>query len=222
MIDQRRRFERAFGLFDMPEPALELLRTRRDRKRRNQRIAAGAVGLAVVIAGALFVVRAFEPRSSGRDVGVSPTRPRTVTFESRMYGYSLSYPEAWTVQPASARWRSGWLSEGYTDRFLHPTGGTIALIASIPIPQRMTAQEWHELQDRQHAPYVGLRSCRKGEHGVLRTEVDGVPGRYSPDCGLITVVVDRRGYVIRVHADLAVRIDVRQFVQSIQLSPEEV
>ena len=41
MIDERERYERAFRQFQMTEPAWEILVDRRDRKRRNQRIAAG-------------------------------------------------------------------------------------------------------------------------------------------------------------------------------------
>lgn len=49
MIDERERYERAFELFEMPEPAFERLERRRDRRRRNRRVAAGAVGLAVAV-----------------------------------------------------------------------------------------------------------------------------------------------------------------------------
>jgi hypothetical protein len=55
MIDERERFEEAFALFERPEPAWERLVRRRDRKRRNQRIAAGVVGIAVFVA-AIWIV----------------------------------------------------------------------------------------------------------------------------------------------------------------------
>jgi hypothetical protein len=55
MIDERERFEEAFELFDRPEPAWDRLIRRRDRKRRNQRIAAGVVGIAVFV-GAVWIV----------------------------------------------------------------------------------------------------------------------------------------------------------------------
>jgi Tol biopolymer transport system component len=47
MIDERERFERAFDLFPMPDPPFDRLMRRRDRKRRNQRIAAGVLSVAV-------------------------------------------------------------------------------------------------------------------------------------------------------------------------------
>lgn len=55
MIDERERYERAFQQFQMTEPAWEILVDRRNRKRRNQRIAAGVVGIAVFVA-AVWVV----------------------------------------------------------------------------------------------------------------------------------------------------------------------
>jgi hypothetical protein len=55
MIDERERYERAFQQFQMTEPAWEILVDRRDRKRRNKRIAAGVVGIAVFVA-AIWIV----------------------------------------------------------------------------------------------------------------------------------------------------------------------
>jgi hypothetical protein len=55
MIDERERYERAFQQFQMTEPAWEILVDRRERKRRNQRITAGVVGIAVFVA-AIWVV----------------------------------------------------------------------------------------------------------------------------------------------------------------------
>ncbi len=42
--------ERFAPLFEAPEPSFEGFLRRRDRTRRNQRIAAGAVGMAVFLA----------------------------------------------------------------------------------------------------------------------------------------------------------------------------
>jgi hypothetical protein len=55
MIDERERYERAFRQFQMTEPAWEILVDRRDRKRRNQRIVAGVVGIAVFVAAVWIV-----------------------------------------------------------------------------------------------------------------------------------------------------------------------
>jgi hypothetical protein len=60
MIDERERYERAFQQFQMTEPAWEILVDRRDRKRRNQRIAAGVVGIAVFVP-AVWIVTSVSP-----------------------------------------------------------------------------------------------------------------------------------------------------------------
>jgi hypothetical protein len=53
MIEERERYERAFELFEMPEPAFDRLVLRRERKRRNERLAAGIAAMALVFALAL-------------------------------------------------------------------------------------------------------------------------------------------------------------------------
>lgn len=66
MIDERERFERAFGLFEMPRPALDRLVRRRNRKQRNKRIGTAVLALAVAavaIGGAVQVFRQAERRT---------------------------------------------------------------------------------------------------------------------------------------------------------------
>jgi hypothetical protein len=77
VIDERERYERAFGLFEMPEPALDRLLRRGDRKRRTQRIAAGVVGIAVFVA-AIWIVTSSGSLDQTRipaapGVGTGPT-----------------------------------------------------------------------------------------------------------------------------------------------------
>jgi Tol biopolymer transport system component len=67
MNDQRERFERAFEVFEMPEPARERMWIRRDRKRRNQRLAAGALGVSIVLAGALIASRVIDLSAANVD-----------------------------------------------------------------------------------------------------------------------------------------------------------
>ena len=55
MSDTKERLQRARSQFPPPEGVMEALRRRRDRKRRNQRIAAGVVGIAVFVAAVLIV-----------------------------------------------------------------------------------------------------------------------------------------------------------------------
>jgi hypothetical protein len=70
MIEERDRYERAFGQFRMPEPAWDRLVDRRHRKRRNQRVVAGVVGMAIFLA-AIWLVS-----SGGLLHGTRPGTPR--------------------------------------------------------------------------------------------------------------------------------------------------
>jgi len=71
---QERAYERAFELFEMPEPSWERLVGRRDRKRRNQRIAAGVVGIAVFLA-AIWVVTAGGTFDRSQPAVTGPVPP---------------------------------------------------------------------------------------------------------------------------------------------------
>ena len=75
MIDERERYERAFQQFQMTEPAWEILVDRRDRKRRNQRIAAGVVGIAVFVAAIWIVTSWWAVRCSPTPAVQDPRRP---------------------------------------------------------------------------------------------------------------------------------------------------
>ncbi len=73
MIDEHERFERAFEQFPMPEPSFDRLLLRRDRKRRNQRIAAGVLGVAVFASIVLAIGLAMRSQPTPAD-----TPPPTV------------------------------------------------------------------------------------------------------------------------------------------------
>ena len=75
MIDERERYERAFQQFQMPEPAWDRLIRRRDRKRRNQRIAAGVVGIAVFVAAVWAVTSGLSLGRSEKSVVPAGTGP---------------------------------------------------------------------------------------------------------------------------------------------------
>lgn len=80
MIDDRDLFERAVRRFPPPEHSFDRLITRRDRKRRNQRIAAGAVGIAVAVAAILVgtsIIRSDE-RQPAHPIPLRHNGPITV------------------------------------------------------------------------------------------------------------------------------------------------
>jgi len=77
MIDERDLLEQALRQFE-PEPGLtDRIYRRRDRKRRNQRIAAGVVGIAVFVAAVWIVTSVSSLDRSETSVvpgGTSPDR----------------------------------------------------------------------------------------------------------------------------------------------------
>ncbi|HTG48279.1 MAG TPA: hypothetical protein VK646_11550 [Actinomycetota bacterium] len=61
MIDDRDLFERAIERFTPPDDGFDRLLRRRNRKRRNQRIAAGALGIVIALAGVGMAARMLQP-----------------------------------------------------------------------------------------------------------------------------------------------------------------
>jgi hypothetical protein len=74
-FDVLERFER---LLETPEPSFERFMRRRDRKRRNQRIAAGVVGLAVFVA-AIWVTTGIPIQRTGTPADTGPSAVSTPT-----------------------------------------------------------------------------------------------------------------------------------------------
>ena len=80
MIDEREIVRRAVEALEPPEPALERLVRRRDRKRRNQRITAGVVGIAVFLAAVWIVtsgVASYRSQTPADGGGVETGPPAT-------------------------------------------------------------------------------------------------------------------------------------------------
>jgi hypothetical protein len=73
MSDSKERLQRARSQFPPPEGVMESLRRRRDRKRRNQRIRAGVLGLAIAIAVGWLGINAI--RSTPPVPADDPTPP---------------------------------------------------------------------------------------------------------------------------------------------------
>lgn len=124
MMDQRERYEQAYEVFEMPEPAFERMLVRRDRQRRNQRFAAGALGIAV--AAALFGAVLGGIRGSGRNTG-HPNPPDRTVEGTRGYhkmGLAFVLPNDWVEQ--GARYPK--------ELILHPTGqqGNILFVGEDP------------------------------------------------------------------------------------------
>ena len=81
MIDERQVFERVMRGFVPPDDSLERLVHRRDRKRRNQRIAAGIVGIVLTLAGVVVAMVAIRSASVPADETPNPRPIPTPTLE---------------------------------------------------------------------------------------------------------------------------------------------
>jgi hypothetical protein len=202
MIDERERYERAFRVFDMPDPAFERMLERDQRRRRSQRLAAGALGIAVAV-GAILVARGLTV-SLPDDVGTTPTPAPEgrARFDSPSYGYSIVYPSDWTVEPATVPWAWGEdVSEtGRADWFVRPGEGGVLGIASTEIAASMTEEEWVDDALRQRATAEGA-ACDRAP-GIQPLEIDGVPGVIAPACSTAAVATRGRGYLIILYGDL--------------------
>ena len=79
MADPRTIVERELGRVDVRPFTLETFHTRRDRKRRNQRLAAGAVGVSIALAVALIASQVAIQRD--RTGGAPTPRNGAIAFE---------------------------------------------------------------------------------------------------------------------------------------------
>jgi hypothetical protein len=88
VIDEREIVRRAVEGLAPPEPSFDRLRRRRDRKRRNQRIMGGAIGIAVFVAAVWIVKdvtsldRTRRVVPAGSTTGAAETEPTVTPTES--------------------------------------------------------------------------------------------------------------------------------------------
>ena len=102
MIDDRDLFERAAQRFAPPERSFDRLVRRRDRKRRNQRIAAGAVGIVIAMAVALtgVILLRSEPVPADR-TPTGAARNGEIVMVRGFFWRSDTNPELVAVDPGT-------------------------------------------------------------------------------------------------------------------------
>jgi Tol biopolymer transport system component len=123
--------ERFEPLFDAPEPSFEGFVRRRDRKRRNQRISAGVVGIAVFVA-AVWVATTGGPFDRTRTpAALGPTVPRASDVPNVDYvidlntGVMTPLPET-ILRPLGERsWPSGRYAASPDGSLLAYVGGPV-------------------------------------------------------------------------------------------------
>jgi Tol biopolymer transport system component len=103
VIEERDLFERAVQRFAPTDDAFERLLSRRDRKRRNQRIAAGAVGLAAALAVALTGASLLrsEPIPGDRTPVLRPVRNGEIVMARGLFWDPETNPELIAVDPGT-------------------------------------------------------------------------------------------------------------------------
>jgi hypothetical protein len=116
MSDLRAILERGVGGATPPPDGFERMLRRRDRKRRNQRIAAGVVGIAVFVAAVWIVTsvgsldRSQTPADPGGGTTATPTPTASPSvaargpFVSEYYGYAIRMPSGWSGVQATQTW----------------------------------------------------------------------------------------------------------------------
>lgn len=120
MSDPRSLLERESGRFIQADGAFERLVRRRDHKRRNQRVAAGVLGIAVFAFAAIGFIRLLgseresvigpatspSPTASPSPV-MQPPSPLSERFDSPLNGLSIGYPSGWRTRAATEPWGHG-------------------------------------------------------------------------------------------------------------------
>jgi len=117
----------------------------------------------------------------------------TERFTSAMHGMSISYPAGWTTRPATEPWASESLFrfEDSVGDFLYDpllTDHLFLGLASQPIADR-SADTWA-------AELLALEGCPSSDEVV----VDGTVGLVAPDCGMVLVAREDRGYLIWLYS----------------------
>jgi len=101
----RKQLERSVERFDMPEPALERLHVRRERRVRRQRIQAGVAALLIVVATATLVLRTSAPAPAP----AAPPAPAWSTAD--IDGVIVTNPGGWHLAGIfTGRPREIWLA----------------------------------------------------------------------------------------------------------------
>lgn len=117
-----------------------------------------------------------SPRSSDAAPGSVITIPRlTATFVSPRNGFSVRFPDGWTVTPATTRWRPDtFLAGGHpaVDMLVRP-GEARFWVASQPLGSGQTENAW---LGTFFQPYEGPKPCGGDRSSWPRLQIGGVSG----------------------------------------------
>lgn len=127
-----------------------------------------AAVVAVLVVGGFYLTRGPTASVGGPAVTPSPTAPaaapasdspvpaaltdtaRWVPYASERYGYQISHPPTWVVEPAERNWsidsvdRTNWMGRGVADRF-HESSTSFAVLVTAfadDVPPGTSEDEW--------------------------------------------------------------------------------
>src|SRR3990170_1115900 len=173
MSEYRAILERVERRVRMPEPAMERLLRRRDRRLRNQRIAAAVVGLAVAVAGIGFGILALRSRPAGRPA--SGGLPSPGPADDGIVGIVLPTVAIWAVLAALALALFAFWRHGTRPR---------------PRPGQTQARSRTSTATRGTTPTVVPPPTRKGnarKEGAMGTHVEPFPARHTARNAWVTM-----------------------------------
>lgn len=172
------------------------------------RVAVAAVAVIAIAAVGIAVLRPGSPGVGDQPVTPSPepspsatiqptpsptsAPPLTQSFTSTLHGISMSYPEGWTAQAATAPWTGAQANFGdpFAD-FLYDPALTDHLFLSIG-----SQAIGDSAPDEWVAQKLTRYECAESEP----TAVDGATGLIgAADCNVAAVTTDGRGYVVALY-----------------------
>jgi hypothetical protein len=218
MTDYRNVLERDLARVGPAPFGFDDVARRRDRKRRDQRITAGVVGIAVFALAAIGFVRllgsergpviapATSPSPTASPSPVTQPPPSfTETFDSPLHGLSIGYPSGWQTRAASEPWSHGEVTfdAPEVDVIFDPTLRNDLYLAMVSEPLDPGESETEWVSDVwPNLPSVGI--CRLGGPGGD----DTLQGNYGfflacdePHGASSVWIVDTatRGYIIYLY-----------------------
>jgi hypothetical protein len=186
MSDPRSLLERESRRFTQQDGAFERLLRRRDRKRRNQRIAAGVVGIAVFVAAVWTVTsagsldRSQTPAVPGgaATATATPTASASLAapgpFVSEHYGYTIRMPSGWSAAQATQTW-DGEGAPGFDTPFVDLLDAPVGVAWGYAAPTDLTLTAY--TKKTEHAAATEHLCPKKPERDTA-IRIDGTPARF--------------------------------------------
>jgi hypothetical protein len=209
MSETKELLRRGVGGFEPMPDAFDRVLARRDRKQRNQRVAAGVLGIAVFALATIGFVRllgsdrrpVIDPAVSPSPPVTQPSPPFTARFDSPLHGLSIGYPARWLTRAATEPWGHGEITFGApdVDVIFDPTFRDDLYLALVSEPLGDQSEGW--VSDV-YTDYSSLGICKEfGGGGGGDDTLDGNYGwfEYCDNDSVAIIRTATRGYIIYLH-----------------------